>query len=116
MMELIEQESNHNPIPANSLELFWREHIQLKKESGLSGAAYCREHALMCHQLYYWESRLKPQRESELPFIAVKLDSRSVPFVSSQPPEVLCSLELKNGQQLKVHDVAVLPLLISLLS
>ena len=83
MMELNEQKSNHNPIPANSLELFWREHIQLKKESGLSGAAYCRQHELTCHQLYYWESKLKPQRETESPFIAVKLNSRTAHFAPS---------------------------------
>ena len=115
MMELIEQ-SHNNQVSSKSLELFWREHIQLKKQSGLSGAAYCRQHQLICHQLYYWESKLRLPVESESPdFIAVKLDSRSVPFVSVAPI-VLCSLELKNGQQLKIHDAAVLPLLISLLS
>lgn len=114
MMELIEQ-SHNNQVSSKYLEQFWREHIKLKKESGLSGAAYCRQHQLISHQLYYWESKLRLPIESESPFIAVKLDSHSIPFVSVAPL-VLCSLELKNGQQLKIHDAAVLPLLISLLS
>ena len=114
MMALIKQQPTHKPTQANSLELFWREHIQLKKDSGLSGAAYCRQHELTCHQLYYWESKLKPQIEIESPSIAVKLDSRAHSATSQSM--VLCSLELKNGQHLKIHDETVLPLLISLLS
>ena len=40
MMELIEQ-SHNNQVSSKYLEQFWREHIKLKKESGLSVAAYC---------------------------------------------------------------------------
>ncbi len=114
MMELIKQ-SNSNPVQDKPLELFWREHIQLKKESGLSRAAYCRQHELICHRFAYWESKLIPKHETKSQFISVKLKPQFANCTLSQPATTLCSLGLGNGQHLKIHDVAVLPLLISLL-
>lgn len=114
-MELVEQ-SNNNPVQVKSPELFWREHIQLKQESGLSGAAYCRQHELLCHQLYYWESKFKLQSEAVAPFIAIKLQPRAANHPTPEAVRTVCSLELKNGLQLKIHDPIVLPLLISLMS
>lgn len=116
-MELVEQSNYNNQAKAKSLELFWSKHIQLKQESGLSGAAYCRQHELSCHQLYYWKSKLKLQSDEATPFIAIKLQPReSNHTLSPEPVRTLCSLELINGLQLKIHDQAVLPILISLLS
>lgn len=114
MMELIEQ-LNHNFAQTKSLELFWSEHIQLKQESGLSRAAYCRQHELICHRFAYWERKLMPKCKTTAQFIAVKLKSQFANCSPSQAAITLCSLGLKNGQLLKIHDVAVLPLLISLL-
>lgn len=115
MMELIEQ-LNNNPAQDKPLELFWREHIQLKQESGLSRAAYCRQHELICHRFAYWESKLIPNYRTKTQLISVKLKPQFANCTLAQPATILCSLELKNGQQLKVHDASVLPLLISLLS
>ena len=114
-MELIEHSVN-NPAQIKSIELFWSEHIKLKQESGLSGAAYCRQHTLSCNRLYYWENKLMSQSKAESPFIEVKLNSQINSYTIPRPTTALCSLELNNGHQLKIHDQAVLPLLISLLS
>lgn len=38
MMDLVDQ-FNNTQLPVKSLEEFWRDHIQLIKSSGLSGAA-----------------------------------------------------------------------------
>ncbi len=104
-MEFVNQVNETKVV--ESLELFWCKHIELKNASGLTGAEYCRQNGLVIHQLYYWVSRLKPQHQSSS-FIPVKLNS----VVS---PLVLCSIELKNGQQLRVHDPVVLPQLFALL-
>ena len=111
MMDLVDQ-FNNNQSHSKSLEEFWREHIQLLRSSGLSGVAYCKQHGLKCHQLYYWVSRLNEQNETQVPFIAVKLNPHPV---IPQSLITLCSLEF-NGYQLKIHDPVVLPQLISLLS
>lgn len=110
MMDLVDQ-FNNTQLPVKLLEEFWRDHIQLIKSSGLSGAAYCKQNGLKCHQLYYWVSRLKEQEETEVPFIAVKLNPQPL---MPQSLITLCSFEF-NGYQLKIHDPVVLPQLISLL-
>jgi hypothetical protein len=105
-MEFVNQVNETKVV--ESLELFWRKHIELKDASGLTGAEYCRQNGLVIHQLYYWVSRLKPQHQSSSSFISVKLNSVVAPLV-------LCSIEFKNGQQLRVHDPVVLPQLVALL-
>ena len=112
-MELIEQSSN-NAIYKSSLEQYWHEQIKLQHESGLSRAAYCRQHNLIESRLCYWGKKLSTQNQQTTQFLAVKLSPsiHSIPQTSN----TLCSLEFKSGHQLKIHDQAVLPLLFSILS
>ncbi len=93
-------------------EQFWHEQIKLKEASGLSRAAYCRQHDLICSRFAYWENKLMPQEQATPQLLAVKLHSDAQ--VISQSDKILCSLDFKNGYELKIHDQAVLPLLLSL--
>jgi transposase-like protein len=38
---------------------YWREHVGAWRRSGLSQAAYCRQHGLIPRQLSYWVRRTK---------------------------------------------------------
>ncbi len=100
-------------------EQFWNEHILLKRKSGLSRSFYCRKHKLNCDNFAYWEQKYdKAISTSKL--LPIKLDvSKSEP--STVPTNIipnklpLCALTLKNGNELKVYDKSVIPLLLSAL-
>ena len=44
---------------------FWQQTLADWADSGLSGAAFCREHALGYHQFRYWCRKLRPEGESQ---------------------------------------------------
>lgn len=93
-------------------EQFWHEQIKLKEASGLSRAAYCRQHDLICSRFAYWEKKLMTQTQATPQLLAVKLHSSAQTI--TQQVKTLCSLVFKNGHELKIHDQDVLPLLLSL--
>ncbi len=95
-------------------EQFWRNHIKLRPESGLSKAAYCRKHGIVISRFAYWEKKLMSQNHVKPQLLAVKLHPNAQ--VISQTAKILCSLDFKNGYELKIHDQVVLPLLFSLWS
>lgn len=39
-------------------EAFWRDHLERFEDSGLTRAAYCRQHRLATHRFDYWRRRL----------------------------------------------------------
>lgn len=88
------------------LEKFWQEHIKLKEESGLSRASYCRKHDLICSRFAYWERKLSQFITAKL--LPIKLESTTV-------KTTLCTLVLKNGNELKIHDLTILPNLLIIL-
>ncbi len=98
---------------SNSAEQYWIEQINLKVKSGLSRATYCKKHNMSYHQFGYWEQKLtRISMPAEL--LPVEL---SIPQGSSvQSVRTLCTLILKNETELKVHDVAVIPALLSVLN
>lgn len=90
-----------------NLEQFWQGHLKVQQESGLSQAAYCRNHSLACSRFSYWKKKLTQPAVKLLP---VSLTQSSV------KADVLCTLVLTGGNELKIHDLTVLPTLISILS
>lgn len=89
------------------LEQFWQDHIKFQQESGLSQAAYCRNHNLVCSRFSYWKKKLTQPAIKLLPVTLTQ---------SSVKADVLCTLILTSGNELKIHDLTVLPTLISILS
>jgi len=89
-------------------EQIWRGHVTHQKESSLSRVAYCRKHQLNYHQFGYWERKY---REEVAP-------SKLVPIHLNKPTQIVletvCTLVLKNGHELKIHDQALFPMLLSL--
>lgn len=89
-------------------EQIWKEHVTHQKESGLSRVEYCRNHQLNYHQFGYWERKYREEVAS----------SKLVPIRLNNPtkiaPGTVCTLTLKNGHELKIHDKALVPMLLSL--
>lgn len=41
---------------------FWQDHITACQSSGLSQAAYCKQHEIKFHNFAYWRNRLSPAK------------------------------------------------------
>jgi hypothetical protein len=93
---------------ATAKEQLWKDHAKHQKESGLSRIEYCRKHQLSYNQFGYWERKRREEAVS----------SKLVPIHLNNPTkiaaETVCTLALKNGHELKIHDKALLPMLLSL--
>lgn len=90
-----------NQLPQSIIEdeEFWKCHAEFYKESGLTRKKYCRLHNVNYHRLGYWLGKFKQGQSSSL--ISVKLKSSDE--ASMQP--TLCTLNLKGGHLLKIHDI-----------
>lgn len=91
----------------SDIEQYWSEQIKLKQQSGLSRAAYCRKHNIICSKFTYWEHKLTRPAAKLVP---VKV----VPASVIQSP--ICSLTFTGGNELKIYDPVILPTLLSILA
>jgi hypothetical protein len=41
---------------------FWQDHVTAWQGSGLSQAAYCKQHEIKFHNFSYWRNRLSPAK------------------------------------------------------
>jgi len=78
-------------------ESFWRDHLARFQDSGLSRAAYCRQHRLALHGFDYWRRRLAGSGSRSL-----------VPVVVSEPA-AMPGLEVRVGEARLSLPVAVDP-------
>ncbi len=99
-------EKCHIPKQASEDAAFWQQHIAAHATSGLSKSAYCHAQQVDYARFLYWSQKaaaaLKASTPSPLVTIKVAADS-----LSSMSP-VLCTLPLKKGGCLQIHDVQVL--------
>jgi len=77
-------------------DTFWARHLESQKTSGLDRAAYCRQHNLDYKQFNYWLYERAP-KVSPLVTVKIKPDEQL-------PENKLCSLHLKNGCLLDIHN------------
>jgi hypothetical protein len=99
---------------SSSDQQYWKEHLAKQKISGLSVTVYCREHQLNYDRFYYWvrkEKRVAPR------LIPIELKSVAAGNISTLPiePPVLCTLTLRSGSVLAIHDKGIIPLILSAL-
>ena len=100
---------SHNQANTAPIEndAFWRQHHTSQQLSGLTRSDYCRQHGLNYDRFGYWLKKQKDRVDGGL--IAVKLKSTSLTATSA----TLCTLELKNGHCLKIHDTQALALILA---
>ena len=83
-------------------ETFWRQHYESQKSSGLSRTTYCRQYDLNYDRFGYWISKWNHSHGDKL--VSVKLKTALTPA----PDAILCTLDLKNGYSLRIHDTKAL--------
>ena len=52
---------------------FWKQHIEIWQETGLTQTEYCRRNNLKHHQLVYWKKRFL-KTETDVSFVPLKLE------------------------------------------
>ena len=55
----------------NTKREYWKEHLQQYEASGISKAAYCREHNLNYHQFSFWYRKFHDDEHKSSPFVAL---------------------------------------------
>jgi len=96
-------------------EQYWKEHLAKQKQSGLPAAVYCRQYQLNYDRFYYW---IRKERRSAPRLIPIELKSPvTTDSVSTRTilPPVLCTLTLRDGSVLIIHDKRSIPLVLSAL-
>ena len=69
--------SKHNQLTKK--QRYWQRYIDQWSQSGLSQAAYCREHKLKIKSFTYFKSRLK-KKNLPVQFVQVPVESVRVPY------------------------------------
>ncbi len=59
-------------------ERHWQAHISVQLKSGLSRAAYCKEHKLSYHVATYWSKKLSEPVKEQTNLVAVRFPSNTV--------------------------------------
>jgi hypothetical protein len=97
----------------NEDEIFWRQHFSHFAISGLKRVEYCQAQKISYGRFSYWLAKLAPTLPKKS-ITKKKSISKHLPLLPVQvKPEfkkldILCSLTLKNGFTLQIHDVAAL--------
>ncbi|MBB5188992.1 hypothetical protein HNQ57_003291 [Zhongshania antarctica] len=78
---------------------FWQDHIAAWQGSGLSQAAYCKQHEIKFHNFAYWRNRLSPAKTQ-----SAKLMKLGAMPASSR---VVMNLPLGVRLELSVSDLPV---------
>jgi hypothetical protein len=112
MMEAVNEIKSRIEI-SREKEQFWRLHAKQQRESGLSRIAYCRKHQLSYEQLGYWEYKWRQMKVSNL--LPVHLRGVEPKLPASVTQDLVCTVLLKSGHELKIHDKTILPFLLSAL-
>jgi hypothetical protein len=87
-------------------EKFWRGHYEAQKLSQLSRKAYCKQNGISYSQFSYWAGKWNQNHVGKLIPVGVKGK------INSKSEETLCTLELKNGHCLKIHNSKVLDIIL----
>lgn len=103
-MKAIELNPSAPAIPRED-KTYWENQIESQKKSQLSKSVYCRANQISYFRFNYWEKKLK---KFSHPLIPIKIKS-SLHSLNNKP---ICSITLKNGNDLHIHDKEALILIL----
>lgn len=101
----------------NESEIFWKKHLSNFAISGLKRVEYCQSQKISYSRFSYWLAKLSPTPFKKI--VNEHSASKPLPLLSVQvtpeinQPDVLCSLTLKNGVTLKIHDLSALSFILA---
>lgn len=96
----------------NHQQTEWQQHVTAYRNGKLSRVAYCKLHNIRYHQFGYWIKKYKPRSN----LIPVRIEQKPQEELSRTALAVLCTLQLKPGVLLKIHDLKALPAVLGVYS
>lgn len=88
-------------------EAFWLRHKELQKSSGLPRTEYCRQNNISYDNFGYWVKKWRHANRNATGLVSIRLktteDSAELP--------TLCTLGLKNGHFIQIHDLTALEII-----
>ena len=99
-----------------SKSTYWKEHIGSRRNSGMNRREYCHKNNLSAHKLEYQERKLANKLSNNKKTILLPIKLTHDNISKYEPRITLCTLALKNGNELKIHDKSILATLLSILS
>lgn len=66
---------NNLTVSKTNIKRHWQAHIHAQEKSGLSRAAYCRQHNLSYHALTYWKRKISGTEKQQTKLVPVHVDS-----------------------------------------
>lgn len=90
-------------------EAFWKNHYEQLKLSGISRAQYCRINQLNYDRFGYWLSKWSAKTTS---FVSVKIKEQN----KTETQSVLCTITLRAGSEIKIHDLSALSFILERMS
>src|SRR3990167_9084152 len=106
----------YTPRYASEDENFWRNHIANFSLSGLAKTAYCKQNGINYGRFFYWirmlshskthqQSQTFQNKENHSKKIEKLLPVQLKPELTSEnKSSLLCTLNMKNGCTLHIHD------------
>jgi hypothetical protein len=82
---------------------YWQAHISAQRKSGLSRAAYCKEHNLSYHAATYWNRKLSLPEQEQTNLVPVKFSS-NIALNPGQPVHSGLKVILPNKIAIEVGD------------
>lgn len=77
--------------------------------SGLTRSKYCRQNKLNYDQFSYWLKKQLCNKNKSTKLVSVKVKPDSQPTAAQS---ILCTLNLKSGHCLKIHDISALSIIL----
>lgn len=100
-------------------ENFWCHHIAARSASGASRAVYCKQNNIDYHRLGYWTRKLSSAKleltkpvDSPISKLTKLIPVQLKPPTVQNNSTVLCTINLKNGHVLQMHDQQALLMLL----
>ena len=96
-------------------ENYWQTHFSAFDTSGLTRKSYCEEHNVNYDRFGYWKKKFLDQSSLKKEGIVRPGKLVQIAIKSEKPTNEngLCSLHLKNGCILQIHDERALALLLT---
>lgn len=94
-------------------EAYWRHHTEVHGSSGLTKRDYCIRYQVHYHRFIYWSRKLEGVQAHQLPvkgLVSVQLKEESRLPMASSP--ILCSLVLRQGLSIQIHDEQALGIIL----
>lgn len=101
-------EAKSQEIKSVQNEEFWKRHYETLKSIGIRRSEYCQQYNLNYDRFGYWICRWKKFKKNNNGLIGIKIKQEN----HSSELKILCTINLRNGLVLKIHESTALEIIL----